>query len=61
MAALTAQLTSLQEEHQALQHKVDLMRDNSLDRDLLDEEARETLDRVDKNDLLVFTNPSKLR
>jgi cell division protein FtsB len=61
MTTLTAQLVSLQEEHKALQHKVDLMRDNSLDRDLLDEEARAKLDRVDKNDLLVFTNPSKLR
>jgi cell division protein FtsB len=61
MATLTAQLASLQEEHKALKHKVELMRDNSLDRDLLDEEARAKLDRVDKGDLLVFTSPVKLR
>jgi cell division protein FtsB len=61
MATLTAQLANLQEEHKALQHKVELMRDSSLDRDLLDEEARAKLDRVDKSDLLVFTNPVKLR
>jgi cell division protein FtsB len=54
-------LASLQEEHKALKHKVELMRDNSLDRDLLDEEARAKLDRVDKGDLLVFTSPVKLR
>jgi len=61
MAALSAQLTSLQEEHKALQHKVELMRDKAIDRDLLDEEARAKLDRVDKNDLVVFTDPVKLR
>jgi cell division protein FtsB len=61
MTTLTAQLTALQDERKALQHKVDLMRDNAIDRDLLDEEARAKLDRVDKNDLVVFTNPVKLR
>jgi cell division protein FtsB len=61
MATLTTQLTSLQDEHKALQHKVDLMRDRSIDRELLDEEARAKLDRVDKNDLVVFTNPPKMR
>jgi cell division protein FtsB len=61
MAALTTQLTALQDERKALQHKVDLMRDNAIDRDLLDEEARAKLDRVDKNDLVVFTNPPKMR
>ena len=61
MAALTAQLTTLQDERKALQHKVDLMRDNAIDRDLLDEEARAKLDRVDKSDLVVFTNPPKMR
>jgi cell division protein FtsB len=61
MTALTAQLTALQDEHKALQHKVDLMRADAVDRDLLDEEARAKLDRVDKNDLVVFTDPQKLR
>ena len=32
------------------------MRPEAVDRDLLDEEARAVLDRVGKNDLLVFTN-----
>ena len=61
MAALAAQLSDLQDERKALQHKVDLMRDNAIDRDLLDEEARAKLDRVDKNDLVVFTHPPKMR
>ncbi len=37
------------------------MRDNAIERDLLDEEARAKLDRVDKNDLVVFTDPPKIR
>jgi cell division protein FtsB len=61
MGALTAELTGLQDERRALQRKVDLMRSNAIDRDLLDEEARARLDRVDKNDLVVFTDPPKLR
>jgi len=61
MAALTAELAGLQDERKTLQHKVDLMRDRAIDRDLLDEEARAKLDRVDKNDLVVFINPPKMR
>jgi cell division protein FtsB len=61
MATLTSQLSDLREERTGWERKVSLMRANALDRDLLDEEARAKLDRVDKNDLLVFTNPAKLR
>jgi hypothetical protein len=37
------------------------MRSDAVDRDLLDEEARAVLDRVGKNDLLVFTAPPQPR
>jgi cell division protein FtsB len=61
MAALTAKLTSQRQERGALQRKVDLMHSGAIDRDLLDEEARARLDRVDRNDLVVFTDPPKSR
>jgi cell division protein FtsB len=61
MATLTSQLATLRDERGAWERKVSLMHADALDRDLLDEEAREKLDRVDKNDLVVFTNPVKLR
>jgi cell division protein FtsB len=61
MTVLTAELTSLQDERKTLERKVNLMRSDAVDRDLLEEEARAKLDRVDKNDLLVFTDPPKRR
>ncbi len=36
------------------QHRIDLLRGETIDRDLLEEEARTTLDRVGKDDLVVF-------
>ena len=61
MATLSAQLASLHNERLALQRKVDLMRSESIDRDLLEDEAHAKLDRVDKNDLVVFTDAPKTR
>jgi cell division protein FtsB len=61
MAKLTTQLSALKDERSGWERKVSLMRSDALDRDLLDEESRAKLDRVDKNDLVVFTNPVKLR
>lgn len=61
MAALTEQLKGLQAERKNWELRVSLMRSDAVDRDLLDEEARAVLDRVGKNDLVVFTNPLKPR
>ena len=61
MAALTHQLGDLQAERKVWDRRVTLMRSDAVDRDLLDEEARAVLDRVGKNDLVVFTNPAKPR
>ena len=55
MQALGEQLKGLQAERQSWQRRVALMRSEAVDRDLLDEEARKVLDRVGKNDLVVFT------
>ena len=55
MQVLSAELKTLQAERQSWQRRVGLMRSDAVDRDLLDEEARAVLDRVGKNDLVVFT------
>jgi cell division protein FtsB len=55
MQNLGEQLKALQTERRSWERRVALMRSEAVDRDLLDEEARATLDRVGKNDLLVFT------
>jgi cell division protein FtsB len=55
MQTLSAELQALQAERQGWERRVALMRPEAVDRDLLDEEARAMLDRVCKNDLVVFT------
>jgi cell division protein FtsB len=61
MRDLDAQLKALKDERQSWERRVALMRPEAADRDLLDEEARKVLDRVGKNDLVVFTGQSALR
>ena len=41
------------------QHRIDLLRGQAIDRDLLEEEARVLLDRVHKDDLVVFLPPNR--
>jgi cell division protein FtsB len=52
--ALESQLQALKAEHAKWQHKITLMKGEMIDRDLLDEEARQRLGRAGKNDLVVF-------
>ena len=61
MQQLTAELKGLQTERQSWERRVAAMRSDAVDRDLLDEEARAVLDRVGKNDLVVFTSSNALR
>ncbi len=56
MQGLESELKRLQTERQGWERRVALMSPEAVDRDLLDEEARAVLDRVGKNDLLVFTD-----
>lgn len=51
---LTAELASVRAERQGWQHRVDMMRSASVDRDLLEEEARTVLGRVHRNDIVIY-------
>ena len=57
--AAQGQLVKLQQQHQELDHRVHLMRPESLDPDLLDEQARKTLDYSKPNEIIVLTPPDK--
>lgn len=58
IAALRDQLKGLDAELALWKNRIDLMKGAAVDRDLLDEEARAVLGRVDKNELVVFLPPS---
>ncbi|RFB81468.1 FtsB family cell division protein [Methylovirgula sp. 4M-Z18] len=60
IAEKTAELNALQNEHKNWQQRIDLMQSDSVDKDLLEEEASILLDRVDRRDLVVFLkSPAK--
>lgn len=52
---LQAEWEGLRQKRLFLEHKVALMRDNSLDPDLLDEESRRFLGVIGKNEILLIT------
>jgi len=54
IASLSAELDSLKADHAKLEHRNAQLRAGSIDRDLLEEEARIVLGRVHKNDILIF-------
>ncbi|WP_158811548.1 septum formation initiator family protein [Beijerinckia sp. L45] len=56
---LRGEYAAVQSERAQWQHRIDLMRGETIDRDLLEEEARVLLDRVHKNDLVVFLSPRR--
>lgn len=56
LAALDLKYEKLKDDRQALEHKVTLLRPDSIDPDLLDEMARAKLDMAKPGDLVVFTN-----
>ena len=51
---LQTELAATKAERAQWQQRIALMSGDTIDRDLLDEEARVMLDRVGKNDLVVF-------
>ncbi|WP_298427054.1 septum formation initiator family protein [Rhodoblastus sp.] len=59
MADIEAQLKAVRAEKAEWLKKVDLLRGPVVDRDLLDEEARNLLNRVGKSDLVVILPPDK--
>jgi cell division protein FtsB len=56
MTTLQANFAQLQAQRKSWERRVSSMSSESVDRDLLDEEARAKLDRVGKNDLVIFTS-----
>jgi cell division protein FtsB len=55
--AAQEQLVQLQKEHQQLDHRVQLLRPDTLDPDLLDEKSRELLNYSKPGDIVILTNP----
>lgn len=60
-AQLQLELKQVQDERDRWRRRVDSMRSEAIDRDLLDEEARAVLDRVGKDDVVIFTADAKGR
>ena len=54
IATLRGELEGLKLEHASWNHRIALLSGRAIDRDLLDEEARALLGRVNRNDLVVF-------
>ena len=54
IASLRGELEELKLEHASWDQRIALLSGREIDRDLLDEEARVLLDRVNRNDLVVF-------
>jgi cell division protein FtsB len=57
--ALTAQLAALHDERDRWRRRVDSLRNESIDRDLLEQEAHGLLDRVAPGEVAIFTDPPK--
>jgi cell division protein FtsB len=57
MAKLSTELVRLKLEHAQWQHRVDLLKSDDIDPDMLDERARELLDYGDPNDLTLMPEP----
>lgn len=51
---LTAELAAMRAEKARLRQRVALLQPPAIDRDILDEEARALLDRVDRRDVVIF-------
>ncbi len=54
LRAQAAELAALTSERKLWEQRLTLVRDESVDRDLLEESARRTLGRVHKNDVIVM-------
>jgi cell division protein FtsB len=60
-AELKAQLAALKDEHARWELRVASLRPASVDKDLLEEEAHALLDRVAKDEVVIFTGAGKRR
>lgn len=57
IAELGAELAGLKAERAQWERRIALIRGDEVDADLLDEEARITLGRVHRNEVVIFTQP----
>jgi cell division protein FtsB len=57
LGAQKAKLAALQDERERWRRRVDSLRNESIDRDLLAEEAHTQLDRVAPDEVVIFTDP----
>jgi cell division protein FtsB len=55
-ASLKTQLADLEDQRDRWRHRVDSLRNESIDRDLLEQEAHARLNRVAKEEVLIFTD-----
>jgi cell division protein FtsB len=58
-ARLRVELVELKGDEERWRRRVESMRSEAVDRDLLDEEARKMLDRVGKDDVVIFVPTTK--
>jgi cell division protein FtsB len=58
---LRTELAALKKEHARWERRVAALSPESVDRDLLDQEAHAKLDRVSKDEVVVFTAPDPVR
>jgi cell division protein FtsB len=57
-ASLEAELATARAEREQMERHVALMRPESLERDMIDERAREALNMADAKDLVIFLDPA---
>jgi cell division protein FtsB len=60
-AALESELAALKDERARWERRVTALRPDHVDRDLLEEEAHTKLDRVARDEIVIFTGPDKRR
>ena len=58
VASLEAELATARAEREQMERHVALMRPESLDRDMIDERAREALNMADAKDIVIFLDPA---
>jgi cell division protein FtsB len=61
VASLEGELAAVRAERRRLERHVALMRPESLDRDMIDERAREALNVADAKDIVIFLDPEDRR
>ena len=61
VASLEGELATARSERERMEGRVALMRPESLDKDMIDERAREALNMADAKDIVIFLDPADRR